>query len=92
MSVRINLEKVVKKLDKLPKHIVYNLKKWASDVELIGLSEVRKRKGLHDEPLQGVRWGQRSVRLSKSYRAIYIQRKLKGLEVIDVIEVSKHEY
>jgi hypothetical protein len=32
---------------------------------------VRKVPGFHDEPLSGKRFGQRSLRLSKSYRAFY---------------------
>jgi proteic killer suppression protein len=47
---------------------------WVNDVESAGLSEVRKVLGYHDEPLKGNRVGQRSIRLSKSYRAIYINR------------------
>lgn len=46
--------------------------------------------GYDDEPLHGDRRGQRSVRLNKSYRAIYIETN-EGLELL-VIEVNKHEY
>ncbi len=44
----------------------------------------------HDEPLKGQRIGQRSIRLSKSYRAIYIEHN--DDIIIEVIEVNKHEY
>ena len=37
---------------------------WIEDVGHRGLSEVRKLPGYHDEPLHGVRKGQRSIRLS----------------------------
>jgi len=54
------------------------------------LPKIRKIKGYHDEPLQGDRKGQRSVRLSRSYRAIYVQNKTKVL--ITIIEIHKHKY
>ncbi len=45
----------------------------------IGLSEVRKVPGYHDEPLKGQRKGQRSIRLSRSYRAIYVIEEEKNM-------------
>jgi len=42
---------------------------WVAAVELDGVEEVRKAPGYHDEPLKGSRAGQRSIRLSRSYRA-----------------------
>jgi proteic killer suppression protein len=56
-------------LRKLPIHIVRNLQLWIFQVESLGISEVRKIPGYHDEPLTGNRKGQRSARLSKAYRA-----------------------
>ncbi|MEK7704351.1 MAG: hypothetical protein AAB426_05280, partial [Myxococcota bacterium] len=51
----------------------------------------RRVPGYHDESLQGRRVGQRSVRLSRSYRAIY--RVVHGaVEFVRVEEVSKHDY
>jgi proteic killer suppression protein len=52
----------------------------------------RKYKGFHDEPLKGQRKGQRSVRLSKGYRAIYQEITPGNYEIIEIIEVNKHEY
>ena len=51
---------------------------------------MRKVPGYHDEPLRGKRAGQRSVRLSRSYRAIYMEEMDKVL--VKVLEVNKHEY
>jgi proteic killer suppression protein len=65
-------KKLVPSLKKLPKHIIAKLTAWINAVGHDGLSEVRKIPGFHDEPLQGERRGQRSIRLSKAYRAIYI--------------------
>jgi proteic killer suppression protein len=48
--------------------------------------------GFHDEPLKGDRKGQRSIRLNKAYRAIYIEGQRKEVHIISIIEVNKHEY
>ena len=61
-------------------------------VERVGVSEVRKLSGYHDEPLKGTRKGQRSIRLNRAYRAIYIEYADGKIQIIEVIEVSKHEY
>ena len=63
-----------------------------SFVEESGTREVRKYKGLHDEPLKGKGLGQRSVRLNRAYRAIYRESKTGDLEIVEVLEVNKHEY
>jgi len=51
----------------------------------------RRRPGYHDEPLHGQRQGQRSVRLSRSYRAIYFEHEA-GTVLVEVIEVNKHVF
>lgn len=81
-----------KQLKKIPEHIKVKFDAWCDLLEYMGLRESRKYKGLHDEPLKGKRQGQRSVRLSKSYRAIYIELNNEEYEIIEVIEVNKHEY
>jgi hypothetical protein len=56
-----------------------------------GLEDVRKIRSYHDEPLAGRREGQRSIRLSLSYRAFY--RIVEGaVEFVDLFEVNKHDY
>lgn len=82
---------VEKELEKLPQYIVLKLIGWIEDVGRIGLSEVRKVPGYHDEPLKGQRNGQRSIRLSKSYRAIYVIEEKKIVQ-IKIVEVIKHGY
>ncbi|WP_374080284.1 hypothetical protein [Bdellovibrio bacteriovorus] len=79
-----------KQLKKLPWNIKEALQYWVESVQLQGIRSVRRLPGYHDEPLKGDRKGQRSVRLNKSYRAIYIET-LEGVE-ITVIEVNKHEF
>ena len=66
------------------------LQKRAEDVEEFGIKEIRKISGYHDEPLQADRKDQRSIWLSKAYRAFYIEHK--NQIIIEVIEVNKHEY
>ena len=55
-------------------------------------SKVPAAGGFHDEPLKGKRQGQRSVRLNRAYRAIYVERGTGAVELIEVLEVNKHEY
>ena len=88
----VELDKVKKILKKLPKHVVTKLLAWAKDVEKYGLPEVRKVPGYHDEPLRGKRSGQRSIRLSKAYRAIYTTSKDGIVTMVIIEEVNKHEY
>jgi proteic killer suppression protein len=61
-------------------------------VETEGLAEARKVPGYHDEPLHGEREGERAIRLSRSYRAIYVERRRGGDTVVMVREVTKHAY
>ncbi len=81
-----------KQLLKLPRHIQDALDSWRRDVELNGVGEARRRPGYHDEPLKGDRKGQRSVQLSRAYRAIYEEDESGEMHVIAVVEVNKHDY
>jgi proteic killer suppression protein len=84
--------KAMKQLRKVPQRIAENLLIWIEAVRLDGLQEVRKIPGYHDEPLKGKRAGQRSIRLSGSYRAIYEINSEGVLKFVSVEEVSKHDY
>lgn len=53
-----------------------------------GLYEVRKIPGYHDEPLKGKRTGQRSIRLNRAYRAIYIIYRNDVIHFVEVKEVN----
>jgi proteic killer suppression protein len=81
----------MKQIDKLPSFIGDKLLGWTMEVERIGLEEVRKIPGYHDEPLKGKLAGLRSIRLSKSYRAYYRITKDR-IEFVTVEGVDKHEY
>jgi toxin HigB-1 len=85
-------KKAQNELKKIPLHIVFKLQVWIDGVRTHGLCEMRKRPGFHDEPLKGNRYGQRSIRLSKGYRAFYRIDEKAVIHFIEVIEVNKHEY
>ena len=79
-------------MKKVPGYIVDKLETWVDAVERDGLQEVRKIPGYHDDPLKGERQGQRSVRLSRGYRAIYTVKQDGEVEFASIEEVSKHDY
>lgn len=85
-------KKAMKELRALPSYIATKLKSWVELVEARGLLEARKIPGYHDEPLKGERVGQRSIRLSKAYRAIYVVTKSGAFQIVFIETVNKHEY
>jgi toxin HigB-1 len=92
MIRRVEISKFAEKqLRKVPSFIKNNLMIWITAVELDGLETVREVPGYHDEALKGARLGHRSIRLSRSYRAIY---RVKGdtAKFVLIEEVSKHDY
>lgn len=91
MKTVVRFERVIKKLRFLPPHVRDKAQEWGRDVEKFGLPEMRKIPGLHDEPLSGKRLGQRSIRLSKSYRLFYVEIETTIL-IVEVMEINKHEY
>ncbi len=84
--------KAKKQITKLPQHIVMKLTLWVEAINHSGILEVRKVSGYHDEPLYGNRLGQRSIRLNKSYRAIYVELNNGQIQFIEIVEVNKHDY
>ncbi len=83
---------VEKELDRLPEFIIHKFQAWTVAVERDGMTSVRKLKGFHDEPLRGKRAGQRSVRLNRSYRTIYVELQNGEIHIVQVIEINKHDY
>jgi proteic killer suppression protein len=81
-----------KDLRSAPHHVATKLLYWVGEVEAKGLEETRKQPGFHDEPLKGRRRGQRSIRLSRAYRAIYVIRRDGSAELVSIEEVSRHDY
>jgi len=90
-AVRLS-QRAQKELRSAPPHVRSKLKAWINAVGKDGLEEVRKIPGFHDEPLKGKREGQRSIRLSRSYRAIYLVLRDGTLWFAQVEKVSKHGY
>lgn len=84
--------RALKQLQKLPEHIQIKFFNWHAAIVESGLESVRKIPGYHDEPLKGERRGERSVRLNKAYRVIYVLKSDGTTEVVNVEEVHKHEY
>jgi proteic killer suppression protein len=80
-----------KDLRTVPSHVQVKFFAWVEAVSEEGLEAVRKVPGYHDEPLGGDRAGQRSIRLSKAYRAFY---RIEGTtaKLVRVIEINKHRY
>ena len=89
--VRIT-RRAMRDLHNVPVFIADKLLAWTKRVEKVGLGEARKIKGFHDEPLCGQRQGQRSIRLSRAYRAIYIVLNDGAARFVKVEEVNKHDY
>ena len=90
-SVRLS-RNAQKDLDRVPEHVGAKLQAWIKAVMKNSLEEVRKIPGYHDEPLKGKRAGQRSIRLARGYRAIYIIEKDDTIEFVLVEEVNLHGY
>jgi proteic killer suppression protein len=81
-----------KKIIKLPPQIQKKFRIWIKQIEIVGLENVRKIKGYHDEPLTGDRLGQRSIRLNIAYRAFYIEISRNKIEIAEVSDINKHKY
>lgn len=84
--------KAQKQLDRAPQQVNAKMLAWMDAVELDGLDEVKKIPGFHDEPLKGNRAGQRSIRLNRSWRAVYVIGKNGDVQFVSVEEVMNHDY
>lgn len=82
----------LKDLRRTPPYIQEKFRAWLVAVHKVGLAETRKRSGWHDEPLHGDRKGQRSIRLNRQWRAIYVIKEDGEIEFVEIIEVMPHEY
>lgn len=80
-----------KGLENAPPHVRDKFGTWVKTVRMFGLTAARKVPSFHDEPLQGQRQGQRSIRLNKQWRAVYTQTDTETL-LVTVLEVTAHDY
>lgn len=69
-----------KQLRTVPEFIRGKVMFWIFLVESNGLAEAMRSPGFHDEPLKGVRSGQRSVRMNRA--RVHIE----------LLEINKHDY
>ena len=81
-----------KDLKRCPLLIRQKLFVWVASVESNGLEVVRRQPGWHDDPLKGQRRGQRSIRLNRQWRAIYVVLGDGTVEFCEVREVTPHDY
>jgi toxin HigB-1 len=81
-----------KDLKKVPSYIFTAFHQWVGAIRKVGLEVVRQQPGYHDEPLKGQRKGERSIRLNRSYRAIYTIGLDEQVYFVSVEEVNKHDY
>ena len=81
-----------RQLRRTPRHVVNKLLAWIESIEHDGLASTRRVPGYHDEPLKGTRRGQRSIRLSRQWRAIYEVDVHDGTKLVSVDEVTPHVY
>lgn len=92
-KIEIRLSKLAEKqIHKIPQYIREYVIFWMDTVLEFGLIETRKNSGYHDEPLQGNRYGQRSIRLNRSYRMIYEENSNGQITLVVILEVNKHDY
>jgi proteic killer suppression protein len=75
-----------------PVFIVRKFMAWVGAVQLDGLEPTRRLPGYHDEPLHGEWKGSLSIRLNRSYRAIYRIQEEGSLALVLVESVNKHAY
>lgn len=93
MDYRVRLERAVRRrLRRVPRYVLDKLEAWIELVETDGLEEARRIPGFHDEPLRGQRAGQRSIRLSRQWRAIYEVQPDGDVVLVLVKEVMPHDY
>ena len=85
-------KQAIKDLKRTPLYIQEKFRSWLVAVNKTGLAETRKHPGWHDEPLHGDRKGQRSIRLNKQWRAIYLIKDDGVIEFVEIIEVMPHDY
>ena len=65
---------------------------WVEAVENDELEATRRVPGFHDEPLKGRRRGQRSIRRSRQWRAIYEIDIDLSVQIASVEEATPHAY
>lgn len=92
MTIQVVITRAARKgLENAPPHVRDKFGIWVKTVRLFGLTKARSVPSFHDEPLQGKRQGQRSIRLNKQWRAIYTETEADTI-LVTVLEVNAHDY
>jgi proteic killer suppression protein len=92
MQTTVQITRQARKgLEKAPGYIQDKFFVWVSSVQQFGLETARQVPAYHDEPLQGKRKTQRSIRLNKQWRAIYKETANHEI-LVTVMEVTPHDY
>lgn len=86
------VEKLLKSKKKIPSQIIDSLQVWVEQVEKFGLFETQKVSRWKDHSLTGLRKGQRAIRRSFQWRAIYSVKNNGSIHVVLVEEVTPHDY
>lgn len=91
--MRVEMTKSAEKqLRQAPEQVIYKFSTWRRSVQEDGLEATRKLSGYHDEPLKGQRKGERSIRLNRQWRAIYVELEDGNIRFLRVTEVTPHDY
>lgn len=92
MKTLVQISRTAQKgYSKAPAQVQDKFLEWVELVQRFGLETIRLRSGFHDEPLDGKRKGQRSIRLNKQWRAFYTAEAGKPV-LVTVLEVNAHDY
>ena len=75
---------------RLPAWILKEYETWKDLIHRHGPEILREYPGYHDEQLKGERKGQRSSRLNRQYRVIYIFDR--QVVTVYVLELTPHKY
>lgn len=89
---QVDLSKVKKQLKKVPVEVRIKFQQWVLFIEQKSLFQAQKFPGFRDHSLKGNRKGQRSVYLTKKWRAIYTIGKNEEISIVFVEEVTPHDY
>ncbi len=93
MLLKVEMTKsALKDFDEAPIHVQVKFEKWVDTLSRFGLMEMRKIPSYHDEQLKEKRFGQRSVRLNKQWGIIYHIKEDNSIEIIEILEITPHDY
>lgn len=81
---------ISKSIRRIPPWIAKEYETWKDLVYRHGPEILRQYPGYHDEQLKGIRKGQRSSRLSRQYRVIYVVDRT--IVTVYVLEITPHNY